>query len=253
MENMSVYLAEFVGTAILILLGGGVVAGVSLARSKALAGGWIVVTFGWGMAVAMAVYVVGAVSGGHINPAVTLGLASIGEFEWALVPGYVISQLLGAIVGACLVFLAYFAHWRITDDSEAKLGVFSTAPGVRNPVANLTTEIIGTAMLVLGVLGIGGNEGSVTKGDADLSAMFAHGLAPLLVGLLVLAIGLSLGGPTGYAINPARDLGPRIAHALLPIPGKGSSDWGYAWIPVVGPLVGGVIGAWIWHLTGFGT
>ena len=252
MENLTVYLAEFVGTAILILLGGGVVAGVSLARSKALAGGWIVVTLGWGMAVAMAIDVGGTTSGAHINPAVTLGLASIGEFEWALVPGYVIAQVLGAFTGACLVYLAYFAHWKHTDDPAAKLGVFSTSPGVRNPVANLTTEVIGTAMLVLGVLGIGANEGSVSAGDADLSGLFANGIAPLMVGLLVLAIGLSLGGPTGYAINPARDLGPRIAHALLPIPNKGPSDWGYAWIPVVGPIVGGVIGAWIWTLTGFG-
>ncbi|MEE2038148.1 MIP/aquaporin family protein [Nocardiopsis sp. CT-R113] len=247
-----VYLAEFVGTAILILLGGGVVAGVSLARSKALNGGWIVVTFGWGMAVAMAVYVVGSTSGAHINPAVTLGLASIGEFDWAQVPGYMLSQLAGAFTGAVLVYLAYFAHWKVTDDPDAKLGVFSTAPGVRNPVANLATEIIGTAMLLLGVLGIGANSGFVSPGDADLSGLFTNGIAPLMIGLLVLAIGLSLGGPTGYAINPARDLGPRLAHALLPIPGKGGSDWGYSWIPVVGPLVGGVIGAWIWKLTGFG-
>lgn len=209
-------------------------------------------TLGWGMAVAMAVYVVGTTSGAHINPAVTLGLASIGEFSWTLVPGYIAAQLLGAFTGACLVFLAYSAHWKHTDDEATKLGVFSTSPGVRNPVANLTTEVIGTAMLVLGILGIGANSGHVSVGDADLSGLFGTGLAPLLVGLLVLAIGLSLGGPTGYAINPARDLGPRIAHALLPIPGKGSSDWGYAWIPVVGPIVGGVIGAWIWHLTGFG-
>ncbi|WP_433700057.1 MIP/aquaporin family protein [Nocardiopsis sp. CA-288880] len=247
-----VYLAEFVGTAILILLGGGVVAGVSLARSKALNGGWIVVTFGWGMAVAMAVYVVGSTSGAHINPAVTLGLASIGEFAWAQVPGYMLAQLGGAFTGAVLVYLAYFAHWKATDDPEAKLGVFSTSPGVRNPVANLVTEIIGTAMLLLGVLGIGANSGFVSEGDVDLGGLFTNGIAPLMIGLLVLAIGLSLGGPTGYAINPARDLGPRLAHALLPIPGKGGSDWGYSWIPVVGPLVGGVIGAWIWKLTGFG-
>ncbi|MBR8740746.1 MIP/aquaporin family protein [Nocardiopsis sp. MG754419] len=250
---MLVYLAEFIGTAILILLGGGVVAGVSLARSKALNGGWIVVTMGWGMAVAMAVYVVGSTSGAHINPAVTLGLASIGEFEWALVPGYIAAQVAGAFVGACLVFLAYSAHWKHTEDPEAKLGVFSTSPGVRNPIANLATEIIGTAMLLLGILGIGANADAVTaEGGVDLSGLFANGLAPLLVGLLVLAIGLSIGGPTGYAINPARDLGPRIAHAVLPIPGKGSSDWGYSWIPVVGPIIGGLIGAWIWKLTGFG-
>ncbi|MFD3687600.1 MIP/aquaporin family protein [Nocardiopsis sp. NPDC058631] len=247
-----VYLAEFVGTAILILLGGGVVAGVSLARSKALNGGWIVVTFGWGMAVAVAIYVVGSTSGAHINPAVTLGLASIGEFDWAQVPGYMLAQLAGAFTGAVLVYLAYFAHWKVTDDPDAKLGVFSTAPAVRNPVANLATEIIGTAMLLLGVLGIGANSGFVSADEADLSGLFTNGIAPLMIGLLVLAIGLSLGGPTGYAINPARDLGPRLAHAVLPIPGKGGSDWGYSWIPVVGPLVGGVLGAWIWKLTGFG-
>ncbi|WP_444961030.1 MIP/aquaporin family protein [Nocardiopsis sp. M1B1] len=249
-----VYLAEFVGTAILILLGGGVVAGVSLARSKALNGGWIVVTFGWGMAVAMAVYVVGATSGAHINPAVTLGLASVGEFGWAQVPGYILAQMGGAFTGAVLVYLVYLPHWKITDDPDAKLGVFSTAPAVRNPVANLITEVVGTAMLLLGVLGIGANSGYVSIEDGvDLSGLFTNGLAPLLTGLLVLAIGLSLGGPTGYAINPARDLGPRIAHAVLPIPGKGPSDWGYAWVPVVGPLLGGVIGAWIWKLTGFGS
>lgn len=248
-----VYLAEFVGTAILTLLGCGVVAGVALARSKALAGGWIVVTFGWGMAVAMAVYVAGTTSGAHINPAVTLGLASIGEFDWALVPGYIGAQLVGAFFGACLVYLAYLSHWKITEDPDAKLSVFSTIPAVRNPVANLTTEIIGTAMLLLGILGIGANSGAVSAGQADLANLFTNGLAPLLIGLLVFAIGLSLGGPTGYAINPARDLGPRVAHALLPIAGKGPSDWGYSWIPIVGPVIGGVLGAWIWNLTGFGS
>ncbi|WP_017604722.1 MIP/aquaporin family protein [Nocardiopsis alkaliphila] len=248
-----VYLAEFVGTAILTLLGCGVVAGVALARSKALAGGWIVVTFGWGMAVTMAVYVAGTTSGAHINPAVTLGLASIGEFDWALVPGYIGAQLVGAFFGACLVYLAYLSHWKITEDPDAKLSVFSTIPAVRNPVANLTTEIIGTAMLLLGILGIGANSGAVSAGQADLANLFTNGLAPLLIGLLVFAIGLSLGGPTGYAINPARDLGPRVAHALLPIAGKGPSDWGYSWIPIVGPVIGGVLGAWIWNLTGFGS
>ncbi|MFD6950813.1 aquaporin [Nocardiopsis sp. TSRI0078] len=247
-----VYLAEFIGTAILTLLGCGVVAGVSLARSKALDGGWIVVTFGWGMAVAIAVYVVGATSGAHINPAVTLGLASIGEFDWTQVPGYVLAQMAGAFTGAVLVYLAYLPHWKVTEDPETKLGVFSTGPAIRSTVANFVTEVIGTAMLLLGVLGIGSNSGYVSVDGVDLSGLFTNGLAPLLIGLLVLAIGLSLGGPTGYAINPARDLGPRIAHALLPIPGKGPSGWGYAWLPVVAPLVGGVIGAWIWRLTGFG-
>lgn len=247
-----VYLAEFVGTAILILLGGGVVAGVVLAKSKSENAGWIVVTFGWGMAVAMAVYVTGTTSGAHINPAVTIGLASIGDFEWSLVPGYIAAQIAGAFTGAVLVYLAYFAHWKHTDDADAKLAVFSTAPAVRHPVANFITEVVGTAMLLLGILGIGANSGHISQEGADLAGLFSTGIAPLLVGLLVLAIGLSLGGPTGYAINPARDLGPRIAHALLPIPGKGPSDWGYAWIPVVAPIVGGVIGAWIWRLSGFG-
>ncbi|MEV2277554.1 MIP/aquaporin family protein [Nocardiopsis sp. NPDC049922] len=247
-----VYLAEFVGTAILILLGGGVVAGVVLAKSKANNAGWIVITFGWGMAVAMAVYVTGTTSGAHINPAVTIGLASIGSFEWSLVPGYIAAQMAGAFTGAVLVYLVYHAHWAPTEDADAKLAVFSTAPAVRKPVANFVTEVIGTAMLLIGILGIGANSEHIRDGEVDLSALFATGLAPLLVGLLVFGIGLSLGGPTGYAINPARDLGPRIAHALLPIPGKGSSDWGYAWIPVVAPIVGGVLGAWIWKLTGFG-
>ncbi|RNL86205.1 MIP/aquaporin family protein [Halostreptopolyspora alba] len=238
-----VYLAEIVGTAILTLLGGGVVAGVTLNRSKAHNGGWIVITFGWGMAVAMAVYVVGQYSGAHINPAVTLGMASIGEFSWTMVPGYLAAQMLGAFLGAVLVYLAYLPHWEVTEDPGTKLGVFSTAPEVRNLPANFVTEVIGTFMLVFGILGINANETEMTDGGVDLSSLFATGFAPLLVGLLVFAIGLSLGGPTGYAINPARDLGPRIAHAILPIPGKGSSDWGYSWIPVVAPAVGGVLGA----------
>ncbi len=244
---MMVYVAEIVGTAILTLLGGGVVAGVTLSRSKAHNGGWIVITFGWGMAVAMAVYVVGQYSGAHINPAVTLGMASIGEHPWSQVPGYLAAQMLGGFIGAVLVYLAYLPHWKITDDAGTKLGVFSTAPEVRNIPANLVTEVIGTFMLVFGILGINANEGEMTGGGVDLSALFATGFAPLLVGLLVFAIGLSLGGPTGYAINPARDLGPRIAHAVLPIPGKGKSDWGYAWVPVVGPAAGGVLGALVFR------
>ncbi|MBB6170765.1 glycerol uptake facilitator protein [Nocardiopsis mwathae] len=242
-----VYVAEFIGTMILILLGGGVVAGVVLAKSKAHAGGWIVITLGWGMAVAMAVYTVGQYSGAHINPAVTIGLTSIGEFDPKLVPGYIAAQIAGAFTGAVLVYLAYFAHWKHTDDPDAKLAVFSTAPAVRNIPANFTTEVIGTAMLVLGVLGIGSNVNPIGQ-ETDLALLFGSGIAPLLVGLLVLGIGLSLGGPTGYAINPARDLGPRIAHAILPIPGKGGSDWSYAWVPVVAPIVGGVIGAQVFNL-----
>jgi glycerol uptake facilitator protein len=231
------YLSEFIGTMILILLGDGVVAAVLLRNSKAEHSGWIVITFGWGMAVAIAVYVA-AISGAHINPAVTVGLASIGAFPWAQVPGYIIAQLLGAFVGAVLVWITYYDHWKETDDPVLKLGVFSTIPQIRNTVPNFITEVIGTAMLLFGVLAIIANAQAA--------------VAPLSVGFLVLAIGLSLGGPTGYAINPARDLGPRIAHAVLPIPGKGDSDFSYGWLPVVAPLVGGIIGAVLWSILGLG-
>jgi glycerol uptake facilitator protein len=222
--------AEIIGTAILILLGDGVVAAVLLAQSKAQNSGWIVITFGWGMAVAMAVYAVGQFSGAHLNPAVTLGFAVMGNTDWSDVPKYLVGEFAGAMLGATLVWAAYSNHWRPTEDPGLKLAVFCTAPAIRNTVANVITEIIGTFLLVFGVLAIVANE-------------LAPGLAPLIIGLLVLAIGLSLGGPTGYAINPARDLGPRIMHAILPIPGKGPSDWGYAWIPVVAPLIGGGLGA----------
>jgi glycerol uptake facilitator protein len=238
---MQAYLGEFIGTMLLILLGDGVVAGVLLRNSKAENSGWIVITFGWGMAVAVAVYCVGQFSGAHINPAVTIGLAVTGQFDWAMVPGYIIAQFLGAFVGAVLVWLAYLLHWRETADPGLKLGVYCTAPAIYNPPANLITEIIGTFVLVFGIFGIVANAGAV-GGDAA-SSVIGSGLNPLLVGLLVLGIGLSLGGPTGYAINPARDLGPRIAHAVLPIAGKGGSDWGYSWIPVVGPIIGGILGA----------
>jgi glycerol uptake facilitator protein len=251
---VEVYLAEFVGTLILILLGDGVVAGVLLRESKAEGAGWVAICFGWGLGVAIAVYAVGAISGAHINPAVTVGLASIGVHPWALVPGYIIAQLLGAFVGAVLVWLAYLPHWKETDDATLKLGVFCTIPQIRNTVANFITEVIGTAMLLFGVVAIVANAQQIpSEGRLDLSAVFTAGIFPLIVGLLVLAIGLSLGGPTGYAINPARDLGPRIAHAVLPIAGKGGSDWGYSWIPVVGPIIGGIIGAWVYNILGFGS
>ena len=240
MDN--IFVAELVGTAILILLGDGVVAAVLLNESKAQNAGWIVITFGWGMAVAIAVYSVGDFSGAHINPAVTVGLASIGATPWGDVPLYILGQFAGAFIGACLVFVSYFSHWRVTEDPGLKLAVFSTGPAIRNPAMNLVTEVIGTAMLLFGVLAIGFPDGAAT------AAAGAAGLTPLLVGFLVLAIGLSLGGPTGYAINPARDLGPRIAHQVLPIAGKGDSDWGYAWIPVAGPLVGGVLGAVLFNV-----
>lgn len=248
---MEAYIAEFLGTAILILLGDGVVANVLLKNSKGEASGWIVITFGWGMAVAVAVYTVGAVSGAHINPAVTIGLASIGEFPWADVPGYIIAQILGAMTGAALVYLTYLPHWGITDDPGLKLAVFSTGPEVRDFPKNTVTEVIGTAMLLLGVLGITAGAGGAVGANAgeQLQVLYGNGIAPLIVGLLVFAIGLSLGGPTGYAINPARDLGPRIVHALLPI--EGGSDWEYSWVPVVGPIIGGILGAVIWTIMPF--
>jgi glycerol uptake facilitator len=250
---LQAYIAEFIGTMVLIIFGDGVVAGVLLRNSKAENSGWIVITFGWAMGVAIAVYAVWAISGAHINPAVTIGLASIGAFDWAQVPGYIIAQFLGAFVGAALVWLAYLPHWGETEDPGLKLGVFCTAPAIRNTAANIITEVIGTAVLVFGVLGIFGNAQQIQQaGGADLSSVFTLGIFPLLVGLLVLGIGLSLGGPTGYAINPARDLGPRIAHAVLPIAGKGDNDWGYSWIPVVGPIIGGIIGAWLYNILGFG-
>ena len=225
---MDNFLAETIGTAILIILGDGVVAGVLLARSKAQNGGWIVITLGWGLAVAIAVYAVGTISGAHLNPAVTVAVAINGGITWAETLPYFAGEFLGAFIGAVIVWLHYLPHWEVTEDPGLKLAVFSTGPAIRNTTSNLLSEIIGTFVLVFGVLAIGGPSAPIT---------------PLVVGFLVVAIGLSLGGPTGYAINPARDLGPRIAHAVLPIAGKGGSDWEYSWIPVVGPLVGGAIGA----------
>ena len=249
---MQSYLAELLGTMILVLLGDGVVANVLLQRSKGQNSGWIVVTTGWGVAVAIAVYAVGRISGAHLNPAVTIALATIGSFSWAQVPGYIAAQMIGAVLGAVLVWLAYLPHWRETPDPGAKLGIFCTGPAIRSTGPNLITEIIGTAVLMFGILAIAANAQTLARpGDVDLSVVFSRGLQPLLVGVLVLGIGLSLGGPTGYAINPARDLGPRLAHAILPIPGKGASDWGYSWIPVVGPIIGGIAGAGLYSIVGF--
>jgi glycerol uptake facilitator protein len=229
---VSIWGAETIGTALLVLLGDGVVAAVLLNHSKAQNSGWIVITWGWGIAVMVGVFAVGQFSGAHLNPAVTLGFAVEGRTDWGDVPKYFAGEFSGAFIGAVLVYLSYLNHWRETEDPGLKLAVFCTAPALRNPVTNLITEIIGTFVLVFGVLAF-----FASKGVA------ADPLSGLLVALLVLGIGLSLGGPTGYAINPARDLGPRIIHALLPIPGKGPSDWGYSWIPVVGPLIGGTIAA----------
>ena len=229
---MKPFAAEVIGTALMIILGDGVVAGVVLNKTKAQNSGWIVITTGWAMGVAVAVYAVGRISGAHLNPAITLGLAAVGKFAWSDVPRYIGAQFIGAFLGAVIVWLAYLAHWSETESQASKLAVFSTIPAIRRCPLNLLTEIIATFVLVFGVLAISANVGPAQSG-----------VTPLLIGLLVWGIGLSLGAPTGYAINPARDLGPRLAHALLPIPGKGSSDWGYSWVPVVGPLIGGAIGA----------
>ncbi len=241
---VSPYLGELVGTMILIIFGGGTVANVVLQKSKGQNSGWIVIATGWGLGVAIAAYSVGRISGAHLNPALTVALAAIGSFSWSLVPGYIASQTAGAFLGAIVVWLSYLPHWRETEDTSLKLCVFSTIPAIRNPIGNLLSEAIGTAVLVFGVLSIGAHAQELkTPGSLDLSIVFSKGLSFLLVGFLVWGIGLALGGPTGYAINPARDLGPRIAHALLPIAGKGRSDWGYCWVPIVGPLIGGVLAA----------
>lgn len=227
---MTPFWGEFIGTMLLILFGDGVVGGVVLKKSKAENAGWIVVTLGWGLGVTMAIYAVGQISGAHLNPAVTLALAFDGSFDWVKVPGFVLAQILGAFAGAVLVWIHYLPHWGKTEDMDAKLAIFCTIPAIRNTWANLISEIIGTFVLCAGVLFIGANK-------------FTDGLNPIVVGALVVAIGMSMGGTTGYAINPARDLGPRLAHFLLPIAGKGHSDWRYALIPVAGPVIGGLLGA----------
>ena len=240
---MDLFLAELVGTMLLIVLGEGVCANSSLERSNGKDAGWLAITTTWGLAVALAVYAVGRISGAHINPAVTLGLASTGAFAWSLVPVYIAGQLLGAFLGAVVVWLSYKPHFDLTEDPDAIRGIFCTAPAIRKTPWNFVTELIGTAVLLFGVVALGANAGELTEGGLDLAAVYSVGINPALVGILVWAIGLALGGPTGYAINPARDLGPRIAHALLPVPGKGPSDWGYAWVPVLGPLLGALLAA----------
>lgn len=225
--------SEFLGTLILVLLGDGVVAGVALAKSKAENAGWVVITLGWGAAVTIAVYVSGFMGPAHLNPAVTLGLASAGLFSWGLVIPFILAQLVGAFVGAIIVWLAYLPQYAATKDEAAILGSFATGPAIRSYGANVLTEAIGTFVLVFSLLAFTQNT-------------FADGFNPVVVGILILSIGLSLGGPTGYAINPARDLGPRIAHQILPIKHKGDSDWAYSWVPIVGPFVGGVVAALLW-------
>lgn len=226
---MTPFLGELVGTALLLFLGDGVVANVVLPQTKGQGGGWVVITFGWAMAVFVGVFTVAGISGAHLNPAVTLGLAVAGKFAWSGVPAYVAAQLLGAFLGAALVWLVYRPHLDLCDDPEAQRAVFCCAPAVRAPLHNVLVELLATAVMMFGVLRIQSPASSLGSVDA------------LPVALLVLAIGLSLGGPTGYAINPARDLAPRVAHALLPIRGKGGGDWSYAWVPVVGPLLGAAL------------
>jgi len=227
---MTKLIAEFVGTMILIYLGDGVCANCTLAKTKGQNGGWMVIATGWAFAVGIPAFIFGNISGAHFNPALTIGLAAIGKFPADEVAGYVIAQMLGGIVGAVLVWITYFPHWEQTDDKEAKLGVFCTAPAIRKLPLNFLTEFLVTALLVFLILGVGTQHA-------------AAGFGTFFVTTIIWSIGLSLGGPTGYAMNPARDLGPRIAHAILPIAGKGSSDWSYSWVPVLGPILGGIVGA----------
>lgn len=233
-DNAQIF-GEFIGTMILILLGDGVCAAVNLNKSKAQGSGWIVIAFGWAMAVTMAVFIAGFMGPAHLNPAVTLAMAMTGAISWSLFVPFILAQLLGALVGAILVWLAYLPHWSETKDQGAILGTFATGPAIRNYPANVITETIGTFVLVLALLAFG-------KTD------FAGGTNVFAVGALILAAGLSLGGPTGYAINPARDLGPRIAHQLLPISTKGTSDWPYSWVPIVGPMIGAVIAVLVFNV-----
>ncbi|MER6464047.1 MIP/aquaporin family protein [Streptomyces sp. NPDC048409] len=243
MSDGDIFTGEVIGTAILILFGAGVCAAVTLRHSKARAAGWVVIAFGWGFGVLAGAYTAAPLSGGQLNPAVTIGIA-VDTGVWGKVWVYLLGQFTGAVLGAVLTYLVYLAQFRanVPDADTAEeptptLGIFSTIPEIRNPVANLVTEIIATIALVLPVLAFG-----LTKGLGE------SGTTVLIVCLLVVGIGLSLGGPTGYAINPARDLGPRIVHSFLPIPNKGTSDWGYAWIPVVGPLIGGALAGLVYHV-----
>ena len=242
---MNAIVAEFIGTALLVTFGNGVVANVVLARTKGNNSGWIVITAGWALAVFVGVFCSQRFSGAHLNPAVTIAMAAAGKLAWSKVAGYLLAQMLGGFVGGALVFLFYREHFKVTEDAGGKLACFCTAPNIRNLPQAFFCEVVGTFLLVFPVFlmtdatfkipGPSGMLGEVPIGLGTLGA--------LPVGLLVFAIGLSLGGTTGYAINPARDFGPRLAHALLPIPRKGDSDWSYAWIPVVAPIVGGLLAA----------
>lgn len=226
---------EFIGTLVLILLGDGVVACCNLKKSKGEGGGWVVITMAWGFAVMCGVFIAGPFSGAHLNPAVTLGFAIAGKFAWTAVPGYIIAQMFGGFIGAALVYMFYKDHFDATDDKATKLGVFCTAPAIVNKPRNLFCEIIGTLLLVFVIL--------VLSEKCNCASVGLGSLGAFPVTMLIMSIGMSLGGTTGYAINPARDFGPRMAHAILPIKGKGGSDWGYSWVPVAGPMIGGALAA----------
>jgi glycerol uptake facilitator protein len=247
MDKALIY--EIIGTAILIILGGGVVANSNLKNSKAEGAGWVNITFGWGLGVFIAVIVAGPHSGAHINPAVSVGLAVAGLFDWALVPGYIVSQIIGGFLGACIVYLVFKTHFDATDNPGTKLAVFSTMPAIPHKFYNMMSEIVGTFILIFVILSF--VEPSILSTDPETSSEVVIGLGSigaLPVALLVVGIGMSLGGPTGYAINPARDLGPRIAHFLLPINGKGPSGWHYSWVPILGPLTGALLAALLFLL-----
>lgn len=229
------FIGELLGTFILVLLGDGVVSACILNKTKAQNSGWIAIVLGWGIAVTVAVYISGFMSGAHLNPAVTLAMAAIGSLPWSQVVTYLVAQFLGAMLGSLVLYLHYYPHWKETKDAGTILACFSTGPAIRHTWSNLLGEALGTAVLVITVMAIGPNK-------------VAAGFGPIIVGFVVMAVGFSLGATTGYAINPARDLGPRIMHALLPIPNKGDSDWSYAWIPVLGPILGGVAGALIYQV-----
>jgi len=227
---MSTFLAEIIGTTFITLFGCGVIASVVLNKSKNHGGGFLTITIGWSIGVTLGIYVAGPLSGAHLNPAVTLSLACINRFPWDKVPLYILGQFIGAMLGSIIVFFAYYPHWDATEDASLKLSVFSTGPAIRSSIHNFTCEFIATFILLFSIMCIGNKN-------------YTNGMEPIIIGGLILGLGVSFGGPTGYALNPARDLGPRIVHAILPIKSKGTSDWSYAWIPVVAPICGGICGA----------
>ncbi|WP_339651620.1 MIP/aquaporin family protein [uncultured Maribacter sp.] len=238
---MIVYIFEFIGTAMLILIGNGIVANLVLKGTKGSDSGWTGISLAWGIAVFIGVFMSADVSGAHLNPAVSIGLATAGKFSWALVPGYIVAQILGAMMGNLLVWLTYKKQYEATEDTDSILATFSTSPAIKSPIWNLVTEIIGAFALVFGVF-------YIASGTMGENAVSLGSLDALPVALLVMGIGFGLGGPTGYAINPARDFGPRLMHSILPIKNKGKSDWGYAWVPIFGPIIGGVLAAFLYKL-----